>query len=110
MPTPLEWSVGAEDDLSQIYEFIARDSLRYAEVVVRALLDAPARLREYPLSGRVVPELQRDDVREVIWETYRVVYQVAPEKVTILTVFRATRLLPPIRLNSDPSASSPPVP
>lgn len=110
MASGLEWSEGAEDDLTQIYEFIARDSIRYAEVVVRALLESPARLAQYPLSGRVVPELQRDDVREVIWETYRVVYQVEHERVTILTVFRATRLFPALRLGGGASGSSSPVP
>ena len=100
MPALLEWSIGAEEDLAKIYEFIARDSIRYAEVVVRALLEAPTHLHEYPMSGRVVPELQRENVREVIWETDRVAYQVEGDRVNILTVFRATRLLPALHLKS----------
>lgn len=38
MAAQILWSDGAEEDLAQIYEFISRDSLRYAEIVIRALL------------------------------------------------------------------------
>lgn len=101
MPTRLVWSKGASDDLAQIYQFIARDSPRYAEVVVRALLDAPARLAEFPRSGRIVPELEREDVREVLWKTYRIVYQLHGEEAAVLTVIRASRVLPPLQLEGE---------
>jgi toxin ParE1/3/4 len=96
--TTIIWSAGARADLAEIYEFIARDSPRYAETVTRSLLEAPARLREFPLSGRVVPELQREDVREVLWQAYRIVYLSRSEDVAIVTVFRASRLFPVLRL------------
>lgn len=98
MTTRIVWSTGAQADLEEIYEFIARDSPRYAEIVVRGLLGAPAHLRDFPQAGRVVPELQREDVREVLWQAYRVVYELQGDEAAILTVFRASRLLPSLRL------------
>ena len=97
MATAIVWSAGAQADITEIYDFIARDSPRYAEIVVRSLLEAPERLREFPRSGRMVPELERDDVREVLWQAYRIVYQLRGEEAAVLTVFRASRLLPPLR-------------
>jgi len=41
VPTAIVWSAGAQADLAEIYEFIARDTPRYAEMVVRSLLEAP---------------------------------------------------------------------
>jgi hypothetical protein len=46
----------------------------------------------------MVPELERDDVRGVLWQAYRIVYQLQGEEAAVSTVFRAFRLLPPLRL------------
>jgi ABC-type uncharacterized transport system substrate-binding protein len=40
-----------------------------------------------PLSGRVVPEVGDDTVREVIHGNYRIVYRVRPDLVEIVTKF-----------------------
>ena len=58
------------------------------------LFDATQRLESFPLSGRVVPELDRSDVRELIIGEYRIVYRLWAETATLLTVFRSSRLLP----------------
>jgi plasmid stabilization system protein ParE len=47
-----------------------------------------------PLGGRRVPELGRDDVREVFKRTYRIVYRVTETRVEILTVFEGHQLFP----------------
>lgn len=52
-------------------------------------------LEEFPRAGRVVPEVRRDTIRELIQGPYRIVYRVEVEDtVRILTVFRASRLFP----------------
>lgn len=45
-------------------------------------------------SGRVVPERGDPEIREVIVKPYRAVYRYRPGRVEIVTVFRASRLLP----------------
>ncbi len=81
----------ARDDLREIRSYIAGDSERYARLVVRELVGAVGRLRAYPLSGRIVPELGRPTLREVIEGTYRIVYRVTPDQVEVLTVVHAAR-------------------
>ena len=98
--TAVRWTPQAADDLAAIVAYIGQDSPHYARLTVRELIAATAQLSTFPEIGRVVPELSRRDVREVIWRSYRVVYQYVAERaeVRILTVFRAERLLraPPI--------------
>jgi len=60
----------------------------------RWLAPRAARLRQRaqeaamaPLAGRIVPELGRDDVREVFVRTHRVVCRVRAGPVEVLTVF-----------------------
>jgi plasmid stabilization system protein ParE len=54
--TRILWSPQALSDLESIRDYIAHDSPRYAELVLRRLVAAVDRLEEFPKSGRVVPE------------------------------------------------------
>ena len=93
--TKLRWTIQAVEDVEAIRKFIANDSGAYADLVVARLLESVARLEQFPRSGRIVPELSDPLVREVIEAPYRIVYRILDETVEILTVFRASRLLPP---------------
>jgi plasmid stabilization system protein ParE len=63
---PVRWTPQAVDDLASIKAFIERDSPRYGRIVVEHLFDATQRLETFPRSGRVVPELRREEIREII--------------------------------------------
>ena len=92
------WTTPAREDLRAIREFVAHDSERYARVVTERLVTAVQRLREHPLSGRVVPEIGRQTIREVIDGAYRVVYRVTPDAVQILAVVHSARDFPTLTL------------
>jgi plasmid stabilization system protein ParE len=64
-----------------------------ADIVVQRVLDATARLSDFPASGRVVPELGRADVREIIRGKYRVIYQLLEDRVRIVAVIHGARML-----------------
>jgi len=95
--TRLLWSPQALRDLEAIRDYIAADSPRYAALVVERIVGGVERLRDFPESGRVVPERNRPEIREVIVQPYRVVYRLRPGVVEIATVFRASRNLPELK-------------
>jgi toxin ParE1/3/4 len=90
----IRWSEQAVEDLSDIREYIARDSEHFASAVAGRIVRAVDRLREFPESGRVVPELGDPTIREVIHGVFRIVYVKREATVEILTVFRASRAFP----------------
>jgi len=92
--TQVRWTDQAVDDVRAICEFIERDSAKYARLVAERLVDATSRIEIFPKSGRMVPELGREDVREIIIGEYRVVYRLDVEVAVLLTVFRSSRLFP----------------
>ncbi len=92
--TTLTWSPEALRDLESIRAYIAEDSARYADLVVRRIVAAVERLATFPESGRMVPERNQPDIREVIADPYRVVYRLRAGCVEIVTVFRAARSFP----------------
>ncbi len=92
------WTERALTDLEAIGDFIAMDNPVAAEKWVGVLMATAEQAARAPMSGRRVPELGRNDVREVFKRTYRIVYRVQKERVEILTVFEGHRLFPPLGL------------
>ena len=92
--TELTWSPQSIADLEEIRAYIAADSPAWAELTVQRLVAAVARLRQYPDSGRMVPERHTPELREVVSGKFRIVYRRTPDLVEIATVFRSSRDFP----------------
>ena len=87
------WSPRALDDVDAIAAYIAEDSEAYSASVVRSILDKAKRLSEFPYVGRVVPEFGDEVIREVFAYSYRVIYEVKTNEITIAAVIHGKRLL-----------------
>lgn len=74
------------DDLQGIYDYIARDSLFYAEIFIDRLMTTAERLESYPQSGRVVPEIGDPLVREVIYKAYRIMYKIDGARIYVTQI------------------------
>jgi addiction module RelE/StbE family toxin len=85
------WTEPAEADLDEIFDYIARDAPVYAERFLARIIDAVTMLIAHPQIGRPVPEAEREDVREIIYQGYRIVYLARQEQLYILTVFHGSR-------------------
>ena len=58
----------------------------YAEQVIDGIASRLLQALEHPQSGRVVPEVSRADVRELIQPPYRIVYRVHAETIEVLSI------------------------
>ena len=90
----LFWTDRALTDLEAIGDYIARDNPSAAERWIAQLMAVAESAAQIPLAARRVPELGRDDVREIFKRTYRIVYRVTDKRVEVLTVFEGHRLFP----------------
>ena len=87
------WSPEAVEDLESIAEYIERDSPFYAQSVVSKILAASKKVGDFPLIGRVVPEIGDENIRERFVCSYRLVYRIRPQKILIVAVIHGKRLL-----------------
>ena len=85
------WTEPAVSDLEAIHTFIARDSTAYANAFISEIIGAVQRLEKFPLAGRVVPEINNEDIRELIVGNYRVVYNVTRSTIGILTILHGAK-------------------
>jgi addiction module RelE/StbE family toxin len=85
------WSKPAKKDLKQIFEYIAMDSRFYAKKVVNNIVEKSMSLDLSPRRGRVVPEINDPDIREIFIYSYRMMYQITPGNIYILGVIHGKR-------------------
>ncbi|MGM0505845.1 MAG: type II toxin-antitoxin system RelE/ParE family toxin [Bacteroidota bacterium] len=90
----IHWTLQAHEDLHAIFEYISHDSRRVARLFVEKIYHRAGQLRSFPFSGRIVPEVDEENVRELIYRNYRIVYKVDQNaQVDILTVFHSSKVL-----------------
>ena len=89
----VEWSPRALEDLEAIAQYIAADSEAYAAAVVKTILTTARNFSRFPFSGRIVPELGDENIREWFAYSYRIIYQVEDQVVTVAAIVHGRRLL-----------------
>ena len=87
----VEWSLPAKRDLKHIFDYIARDSIYYAKNVTQNIVAKTETLFEFPEIGRVVPEIGDANIRELFVYSYRLIYEVRPNRVEILAIVHGRR-------------------
>ncbi|PID46167.1 MAG: plasmid stabilization protein [Proteobacteria bacterium] len=88
------WSPLAVDRVAEIANYIATDKPTAAEKWVDGVFSKAENLTSFPKSGRIVPELNKAQYREIIYGNYRIVYRIEEEQISILTVRHGKQLLP----------------
>ncbi len=91
----VHWTQTAVEHLLAIYGHIAQDAPLYAQRTVDRLTQRSEQIATFPESGRMVPEYEAPDIREVIERPYRIVYRIKAEQIDVLAVVHGAQLLPP---------------
>ncbi|MBN4000822.1 type II toxin-antitoxin system RelE/ParE family toxin [Nostoc sp. LPT] len=87
------WSSKALEDVEDIATYISRDSTAYAAAMVQRIIDVTRHLSNFPFSGRIVPEFNDDNIREKFVYSYRVIYGIQGDTLTIAAVIHGKKLL-----------------
>lgn len=97
------WSPRATDRVVEIATYIAEDSPTASREWVKRLFDhVDEQLGTFPFSGKPARDVDTDDARELVFESYRVFYDVG-DTVEILTVRRGTELIDADELRPGPA-------
>lgn len=87
------WTENSVQDLLAIKTYISQASPHQAEEWILELYNTGESLTSFALRGRIVPEFKDENIRELLIESYRLVYQVQATSVAILTIFESHRQL-----------------
>jgi plasmid stabilization system protein ParE len=87
------WSQESLNQLIDIENFIAKDSPDRAAKFINRLIGCGESCKDYPYTGRVVPEFSIDKIREVYEQSYSIVHQITKARIEILAVFEGHQKL-----------------
>jgi len=88
------WSPLAIDRVGEIANYIAKDKPTAAENWVDNIFSTVESLASSPKLGRIVPEINKDQYREIIYGNYRIVYRLEEKQISVLTIRHGKQLMP----------------
>ena len=89
------WTASALAQLQAIHDYLAQTSPDYAVRIIDRLTRRSIQIAKFPNSGRMVPEYDLKEIREVIEGRYRIIYLVDVAQVQVLAVIHSARDLRP---------------
>ena len=88
----LNWTLLARNDLKAIFEYISKDSKKYAKLEILKIKSRTQVLKEQPLIGKEVIESGNIDVRELVEGHYRIIDKMVDnDSIDILTIHHCSR-------------------
>ena len=87
------WTHAAVVQLELIHNYLAQTSPEYARRIVDRLTKRSIQIASFPFSGRMVPEYELNEVRELIEGSYRIIYLVKEDEdqLEVLAVIHSSR-------------------
>lgn len=82
----VHWTDTAETHLDAIYTHIAQDSPEYARRMVDRRTRRSQQIGQFPFSGHRIPEYSIDPIREMIEDSYRIIYCIKCDQIDVLAV------------------------
>jgi toxin ParE1/3/4 len=91
MARKVAWAYAAEEDLDAATAYIHRDSPAYAASFVIRALQAGRSLSELAERGHMVPEFRDKNIREIFVYSYRLIYRIEDDRISILGLIHGRR-------------------
>ncbi len=85
------WTESAWSDVEEVADFISRDSMYYAKAFIKEIREAAGSLETLCERGRVVPEFDDKNIRELFVRNYRLIYQLSGNAVYIVGFIHGAR-------------------
>jgi toxin ParE1/3/4 len=93
MANQIRWSLKAASNFEEICKYIERDSQCYAALFAKRVNAIINSIPQFPKAGRIVPEYGDENLREKIYENYRIVYRVKGDIIEIVAICHGARQL-----------------
>lgn len=88
----INWTIQSKEDLQSIFKYISRDSKHYAKLQILRIKQRPRILKSQIYLGKIVPEIEKENIRELIEGRYRIIYKIVSlNQIDILTVHHTAR-------------------
>jgi toxin ParE1/3/4 len=88
------WSPLSLQRVQEISDYIALDNISAANNWIDIIFGKVDKLITNPEIGRIVPEIEKPHIRELIHGNYRIIYTCNSKQIAILTIRHFKQILP----------------
>ncbi|TLD40896.1 MAG: Death on curing protein, Doc toxin [Candidatus Jettenia ecosi] len=92
MAYKIKWSPRAAFQFEDICNYIAKDSEYYASLFAKRVNAIVKAIPQFPKAGRV-PEYGNENLREKLYENYRIIYRLKDNFVEIVAICHGSKPL-----------------
>ena len=89
----IRWSIGALEDIESISSYISQDYPEQANEIIRGIIDKIEQLKRFPKLGHKFPDRDDENIREIIFKKYRIIYEIREDIIEVLVIAHGSRLL-----------------
>ncbi len=89
----VRWSPLAADDLESLIRYYEKKSPKFAQNLAKKIIVIIEKITQFPKMGRMVPESEKPDIREIIYRNFRIVYRLKKDKIENARIIHASRIL-----------------
>ena len=93
MAYKIRWSPRAASNFEDICKYIAKDSEFYASLFAKKVNALVKDIPQFPKAGRIVPGYGDENIREKIYENYRIVYRLKEDFIEIVAICHGAKPL-----------------
>ena len=87
------WTNKAIEQLKAVHNYHAQISPEYANRLVDLITKRSEQIGNFPNSGRMLPEINLEQIREIIEANYRIIYYVGVDRIDVLAVVHGQQKL-----------------
>jgi len=88
------WTDQAKTRLQLIHDYIAEYDAAAAKQVIQRMVLRSQTISTMHHAGRMVPEYQSEDLREILVRPYRIIYRILTDRIDVITVMHYRQLIP----------------
>ncbi|TFG01201.1 MAG: type II toxin-antitoxin system RelE/ParE family toxin [Promethearchaeota archaeon] len=89
----VRWSPNAADDFESIIKYYEKTAPKFAQTLAKKIIYLIENLNQFPKIGRKVPELGNEEIREIVYRNFRIVYRLKEEILEIARIIHGSRPL-----------------
>ncbi|MDO8952618.1 MAG: type II toxin-antitoxin system RelE/ParE family toxin [Draconibacterium sp.] len=88
----VKWTSQAKTDLKDIADYISIDSAKYAKFQVYKIITITKVLKSHSRIGKVVNEFDNQNIRELVYGNYRIIYKLMSlKRIDIVAIHHSAR-------------------
>ena len=89
----IKWSPIATDDYESIIRYYKKTAPKFAQNFAKKIIYIIENLNQFPNMGRVVPELENKEIREIIFRNFRIIYRLQENCLEIARIIHGSSIL-----------------